>query len=146
MKSVPDRPLLAAGKVVAHLTTAAVTAVLAVAALAGAGERRASFGSLLGAAAYLLLISMLAHAVALLTRDALSALVIMLGLVYVVSPLLSRVTTVAGYLPDRAGRQMYQTAPSYEATLTAAQGGVLMALWVALTLALATVTFIRRDA
>ncbi|MFG3706124.1 hypothetical protein ACGF7U_15535 [Micromonospora sp. NPDC047670] len=146
VKSVPDRPLLAAGKLVAHLTTAALTAVLAVAALAGVGERGASLGPLLGAAAYLLLISMLAYAVALLTRDALAALVIMLGLVHVASPLLARVTTVAGYLPDRAGRQMYQTASSYDATLTAVQGGVLMGLWVALALALATVVFIRRDA
>ncbi|MFI5490795.1 hypothetical protein [Micromonospora echinaurantiaca] len=146
LKSVPDRPLLAAGKTVAHLMTAAVTAVLAVAALASVSERETSIGPLLGAVAYLLLISVLAYAVALLTRDVLAALVIMLGLVYVASPLLTRVTTAARYLPDRAGTQMYQPASSYDATLTAVQGGVLMATWVALTLALATVMFIRRDA
>ncbi|MDO3700260.1 hypothetical protein Q3W71_01010 [Micromonospora sp. C28SCA-DRY-2] len=146
VKSVPHRPLLAAGKAVAHLVTAAMTAVLAVGALAGVGERRPSFGPLLGAVAYLLLISMLAYTVALLTRGVLAALVVMLGLVFVASPLLTRVTAMAGYLPDRAGRQMYQTGSSYDTTLTAGQGGVLMALWVALALALATVMFIRRDA
>ncbi|MGW4498228.1 hypothetical protein ACWENR_06370 [Micromonospora sp. NPDC004336] len=146
VRSVPDRPLLAAGKVVAHVAVAAATAVLAVVALAFLGGRGAPAGPLAGAAAYLLLISMLAYAVALLTRDAVTALAIMLGFVYVASPLLARVTTVAGYLPDRAGRQMYQTAPLPDVTLTAGQGGALMALWVAFTLALATTAFVRRDA
>lgn len=149
-----------AGKIIAHLASAAVTAVLAVAAIIAAtlitiGEWRASIsvshleaniGLLLGAAMYLVLISTLAYAIALLTRSVLGALVVMLALVFVASPILSTVTTLAGYLPDRAGERMYQAVPLGEGTVTAVQGGLLMSAWVALTLALATIAFIRRDA
>lgn len=160
LTSVPSRMLVMVGKAIAYLTAASLTAVLAVAATFiaahialgehGLSVRESltgrSLGIMLGAAAYLVLIGLLAYAVAILTRNLVAALVTMLALVLVASPFLRTVTTLAAYLPDLAGAQMYQTEPFAHDTMTPLQGAVVMTAWIALTLAWAVVAFHKRDA
>lgn len=105
-----------------------------------------NLGVLLRAAAYLVLIGLLAYAVTILARNLVAALVAMLALVLVASPFLRTVATLAAYLPDHTGTQMYQSEPFPHDTMTPLQGAVVMTAWIALTLAGAVVAFNRRDA
>ncbi|MFC5835288.1 ABC transporter permease [Nonomuraea insulae] len=145
LTAVPVRSLLIAGKIVAYLVAAAVTALLALsAALAGAlltGLPMGGDGAALPrAAAYLVLIGLLALAVATLTRDAIAALATTLGLVLVLPPVLAN--AVADYLPGSAGARMYQPGPG----LTPQVGALVLAAWLAVALAAAILSFTRRDA
>lgn len=112
LTSAPGRTSLAAAKIVAHLIAAALTAVVVV--------------PFVDSSAHYVMISALAHAVALLVRDMVVALVVMLTLVFVAPPLLGMVTALARFLPDR--------------------GGAVLAAWVVLATAVATIAFVRRDA
>ncbi|MGR6920238.1 ABC transporter permease [[Actinomadura] parvosata] len=97
---------------------------------------------LLRAAAYLVLIGLLALAVAALVRDAVAAAAVVLALVLVLPPVLAGVTSLAGYLPGAAGARLYQAG----AGLSPFEGGLVLGGWLALALAVAAVSFVRRDA
>ncbi|NJP98574.1 ABC transporter permease [Nonomuraea sp. FMUSA5-5] len=156
LTAVPGRLLLIAGKVTAYLIAAGVTALLTVAAaLTGAmivhGGGPAGGGGLVGgedvavllrAAAYLVLIGLLALAVAALVRDAVAASAVVLALVLVLPPVLAGVTSLAGYLPGAAGARLYQAG----AGLSPFEGGLVLGCWLAAALAVATASFVRRDA
>ncbi|SEG72596.1 hypothetical protein SAMN05444920_10412 [Nonomuraea solani] len=146
LTSVPGRLLLLTGKLAAYLATAAATALLTVTgAWAGAwlaGGQGGDAAALAGAAGYLVLIGLLAQMVTFLTRDVIASLGTVLGLVLVVPPLLATVTDLAAYLPGAAGARLYQPGPG----LTPLEGGLVLAAWLALVLAAATVSFTRRDA
>ncbi|WAL63450.1 hypothetical protein ORV05_20785 [Amycolatopsis cynarae] len=132
--AVPDRRVLLAGKTLACLAMAALTALLAVTAagpFAGCGVP-----TLLGAAAYLVAMGLFGFEAALLLRRVVAALVSVLGLVFVVSPLLAGVTAAACYLPDRAGAFLYGAAPG-GGTAAAVLAGWLVFLLGAAGLALA---------
>ncbi|WP_433271607.1 hypothetical protein ACQPZF_12900 [Actinosynnema sp. CS-041913] len=160
LAGVPSRTLLMAGKTIAYSMFAALTAVVTVVASAVAAQAVVGrhgvpvsdffaaqhLGPLLGAAAYLVLIGLLAHAVAFLTRNLVAALVSVLTLVLVVSPLLMAMTPLAGYLPDQAGATLYLTDPVATDVLTSVQGAGVLGAWVALALVVAVVVFTRRDA
>ncbi|QFZ19742.1 ABC transporter permease [Saccharothrix syringae] len=137
--SVPRRGLLLAGKGVAYLVVASLTAVSAVggvaAVLPGVGV-----GPAAGAVVYLVLVGFFAHAVATLTRDVVGALVAVLTLVLLVSPLLAAVTRVAEYLPGRVGAQLYRT------TAADVPGAAVLCAWVVVAGAVAAAAFVRRDA
>ncbi|MFD7311725.1 hypothetical protein [Promicromonospora sp. NPDC059942] len=154
LAAVPRRGLLLAGKTVATLVAAALTAAVTVGGLLGAATvvahltdapvatGRIDLGPVLGAVAYLVLIGLLSHAIALLVRGLVPALVGTLSLVLIVSPLLASLSEHARWLPDRAAAQLY--APGDE-VLTAATGALVMLAWIALVGTLATVLFVRRD-
>ncbi|MFD6446117.1 hypothetical protein ACFWEJ_13535 [Promicromonospora sp. NPDC060204] len=154
LAAVPRRGMLLAGKTVATLVAAALTAAAAVGGLLGAATvtayltdapvaaGRIDAGPVLGAVAYLVLIGLLSHAIALLVRGPVPALVGTLSLVLIVSPLLASLSEHARWLPDRAAAQLY--APADE-VLTAATGALVMLAWIALVGTLATVLFVRRD-
>ena len=105
-------------------------------------EDAAGLWPVVGATAYLVLVGLLAHAVALLVRHLVSALTGMLSLVLIVSPLLAGLTRHARWLPDRAAMQLYDPA---DALLTAATGTLVMLAWIALVGGTAAVLFVRRD-
>lgn len=154
LAAVPDRALLLAGKSAAALAAVALTA----AATVGAGAAAAAATRYLldagpagggaepwaapGAAVHLALIGLLAHAVALLLRHLVPALVGMLSLVLVVSPLLGGLTEHARWLPDRAGSLLY--APD-DTVLTGATGALVLLGWIAAVGCAAAVRFVRGD-
>jgi hypothetical protein len=151
---VPRRGLLLAGKSVATLVAVALTAVATVGAILAAAAITAYLldvpdaGSgaepwpVLGSVAYLVLVGLLSHAVALLVRHLIPALAGMLGLVLIVSPLLAGLTEHARWLPDRAAMQLYDPA---DTMLTPATGALVMLAWTALVGGAATALFVRRD-
>lgn len=158
--SVPNRTMLLSGKLIAYLTVAAGSALSTVAASVittetALGAHRAPVGTLctaqnlrtmLGAAAYLVLIGLLANAVAVLVRGFVATLVLMLTVVLVVSPVLAAVTRLAAYLPDRAGVLLYQPNLDGDAVLTPIQGAAVLGTWIAVVLGTAFVAFLARDA
>lgn len=155
LTAVPNRGLLLAGKSIGALIAVAVTAVLSVGvALAAAVLAQGlvdapshpadqSSWTLIGAAVYLALIGMLAHAVALLLRQLVPALVTMLVLILVVPFLLGGITEHVRWLPDRAGSLLY--VPDADAVLMPVTGALVLVAWIAATGAAATVAFLVRD-
>ncbi|MFL1380672.1 ABC transporter permease [Nocardiopsis protaetiae] len=148
--AVPDRGLLLAGKTAAALVAVALTAAATVgaglAAAATAGEPSwtgTDPRTALGAAAYLTLLGLLSHAVALLLRHLVPALVGMLSLVLIASPLLGGLTGHARWLPDRAGALLYD--PAADTVLTGATGTLVLLGWIALIGAAAATRFARSD-
>ena len=151
---VPHRGLLLTGKSVAMLVVVTVVALATVGGIlasdavtrhvldAPAAEGGSEPWPVLGATAYLVLIGLLSHAVALLVRHLIPALVAMLSLVLVVSPLLAGITVHARWLPDRAAMQLYDPA---DAVLDGSTGALVMLAWTVLIGGAAAVRFIRRD-
>ncbi|GGM21242.1 hypothetical protein ACFQBY_01990 [Promicromonospora citrea] len=84
-------------------------------------------GRLAGAAVFLVLVGVLAHAVALLLRELVPALVTTLGLVLIVSPLLGSLTEHARWLPDRAAALLWAPA---DPVLGPADGALVATAWV----------------
>lgn len=152
--AVPNRRLLVTGKTLAALLAAALTSAATTgASLLAAGLTQRLLDSpapdsdaepwmLLGAAGYLTLIALLAHAVALLVRHLVPALVGMLSLVLLLSPVLAGLTEHARWLPDRAGMQLYDLS---DTVLTATTGTLVLLGWISVIGAPAIARFITRD-
>ncbi len=156
--AVPRRGLLMTGKTLATLATVALTS----AAVVGAGFAAATVVQrmlgiqldvpatsddpwrLAGAAVYLTLIGLLSYAVALLVRHLVPALVGMLSIVLIVSPLLAGLTEHARWLPDRAAAQLYAAVP--DSTLSAAGGALVAFAWIALIAGTGWARLVRCDA
>ncbi|WP_051713128.1 hypothetical protein [Actinoalloteichus caeruleus] len=152
---MPRRGAALVGKAIATVAALLLTAVIAVTAgLAAAhatayaldglvGETNADLGRVLSAGLYLAMVGLLAHAVAVLVRHLVPALVGVLGVLLVVSPLLAGVTDHARWLPDRAAAQLYQSTDTVLSPVT----GTLVALaWIAAIGGVAAVRSVRRDA
>lgn len=154
LTAVPRRGPLLAGKGIATLLGLALAASATVGGVVAAtaltrrlldtppAEDLAGPWPVVGAAAYLVLVGLLAHAVALLVRHLIPALVGTLSLVLIVSPLLAGLTRHARWLPDRAAMQLYGSA---DTVLNAATGTLVMLAWIALVGGTAAVLFVRRD-
>ena len=143
LTSVPHRAMLLGGKLIAYLVVAAGTALATVLAAAlGSHGAPVQVWLMLGAAGYLVLIGLLAGAVAVLVRNFVATLVLVLIVVLVVSPALAAVTRLAAYLPDRAGTVLYQS----NGILTLVQGAAVLGTWLAMLLSAAAVSFTTRDA
>ncbi|MFE6308375.1 ABC transporter permease [Nocardiopsis sp. NPDC057823] len=152
--AVPGRGLLLAGKTAAALAAVTLTAAATVGAstaaaavtgrLLGAGPvwESADPRTALGAAAHLALLGLLSHTVALLLRHLVPALVGMLSLVLIASPLLGGLTEHARWLPDRAGALLFDPA---DTVLTGATGALVLLGWIALAGCAAAVRFARSD-
>ena len=155
LAAAPRRALLIVAKTAATAVALSVTAIgtmtvawSAVALASGGSDAVAptewlDLVRLLGAAAYLLLIGLLAHATALAVRNLIPALTVMLVLVFILPPMLSVLGDHVRWLPDRAGAQLY--APS-DASLTAATGALVVIGWITTVGIAGGARFIRSDA
>lgn len=155
LAAVPRRGLLVAGKSIAATGVVALAAISTLGACAAAATVTqrlldapastddAGARALLGATAYLVLIGVFSHAVALVVRHLVPALVGVLALVLVVSPLLAGATEHARWLPDRAAAAWFDSGPGARDGPTA----TLVALaWVVLVGGLGVWRFLVRDA
>ncbi|WP_432947864.1 hypothetical protein ACQPXM_12125 [Kribbella sp. CA-253562] len=138
--SVPDRLLLAGAKAIACALAVAGTATLTVAAAHLAVVNRlaeTSFASAAGTIVYLTVLALFSHGLGLLLRGTIPALVTVLLLAYVASPLLGR---VGDYLPGQAGSQLHQSNPAAGLSTAA------LVAWAVAALTASTSMFLRRDA
>ncbi|MER5336611.1 hypothetical protein [Micromonospora sp. NPDC002717] len=153
LTSVPNRGLLVTGKTVAAFLVVAVTAAVSIGASLAAATVTQHLTDApppvdgepwlpAGAAAHLTLIGLLSHAVALLVRHLVPALVGTLSLVLIVSPVLAGVTEHARWLPDRAVAQLYDNT---DTVLTPGSGALIALAWIVLIMSIATARFIRHD-
>lgn len=138
LAAVPSRARFVLAQTSAVAALLAVTATLTVALSLGAAwavsrlsqgapqSPSIDVGSLAGAAAYFALIGLFAHAAALLLRRFVPALVSVLGLVLLLSPLLGG-TEHARWLPSRAGELLYTGG---DPVLTAATGALVLGGWI----------------
>ena len=103
---------------------------------------------LAGAVLYWVLTAELALAVAVLTCSGIVSLVALIANTSVVSVslVLSQVTSLAKYLPDMAGAQMFATHYPAPDVLPPLTGGSVMLAWTLAALAVAAAVFARRDA
>lgn len=147
LTAVPNRAVSLAGKAVAHLIATTVTSVAAMgAALLTAWMQEpieASLWRLAGAAAYLVLVSLLAGAVTVVLRSLVPALAVTLAGVVIASPLLATVTDQARWLPDQAGRALYSLDP---APLGPTAGTAVLLAWLLCTGTAACLVYRTRDA
>lgn len=155
LAATPGRGMFFAGKSAAAVIALGLTALAAVSAslaaamlvqrLSGvaAAPAGASHWQLAGAAAYLVLIGLLSHAIATIARRLTPALVSALVVVFIVPPLLA-VSEHARWLPTRAGGLLY-TAGS-DGALTAGTGALVLAGWILAAGAAAFLALRARDA
>lgn len=159
LTAVPNRVRLFAAKSIAAALALGLTAAVTVAvglaaatlaqqlgdaAVGGAGPGAGSQPqALAGAAAYLALIGLLAHAAAALLRHLVPALVTSLALVLILPPLLS-FSEHARWLPSRAGALLYN--PGADALLTSGTGALVLAGWILAVGGAALLSWRARDA
>lgn len=165
--------VLAVCTFVVGLVAAAVTLLITLPILAGKGiEPQLLDGdlvrSILGTAAYLALIALLASALGLILRSSAGGIAAAAGLIFLVPTVLAIVAAVSGtawlsnaaaFLPSNAGARMYaynagEPDPFAAAgadladviTLDAGQGALVLVGWVVVLLGLGAVLLKRRDA
>ncbi|WP_168914766.1 ABC transporter permease subunit [Microcella flavibacter] len=165
--------VLAVCTFVIGLVASAVTLLITVPILAGKGiEPQLLDGdfvrSVLGTAAYLALIALLAYGLGVILRRSAGGIAAAAGLIFLVPTVLSIVAAVSGtawlsnasaFLPSNAGARMYaynagEPDPFAAAgadlseviTLDAGQGALVLVAWVVVLLAVGAVLLKRRDA
>lgn len=155
LAAVPRRGLLVAGKSIAATGVVALAAISTLGACvaaatvaqrlldAPASSDGAGARALLGATAYLVLIGVFSHAVALVVRHLVPALVGVLALVLVVSPLLAGATEHARWLPDRAAAAWFDSGPG---ALDGPTATLVALAWVVVVGGLGSWRFLVRDA
>ncbi|GAB3168324.1 hypothetical protein GCM10027059_30790 [Myceligenerans halotolerans] len=103
-----------------------------------------------GAALYWMLTALIALGVTVLTRNGIIPLVVLIAnsSLVSVSLLLTRLTSLAYWLPDIAGSRMFARDPGglLDDAPDPVPGGLAMAAWAVAWLAVAAVTFARHDA
>jgi len=105
--------------------------------------------AMVGAVAYLALISLLAAGLAVMTRNAIVPLATLLPVILIGSQLLSdfhATAVIARFLPDRAGMQMIGHPVATAGGLSPAAGLAVLLAWVAASLAGGYLLLRRRDA
>jgi ABC-2 type transport system permease protein len=155
----PSRTGLLVAKVLTVVLLVVATAALTIPA--GVGVARLIIGDTapglapdaaltrtLGATLYWVLTGLIAFAVTVLTRSGIVPLVVLIAnsSLVSVSLLLTRITPLAHWLPDMAGRRLFGGLSTVEGGLDAAPGGLVMAAWTLGLLAIAGLVFSRRDA
>ncbi|MGC4747972.1 hypothetical protein ACLQ28_20295 [Micromonospora sp. DT201] len=154
LAATPDRVRLLMAK-----TTALVLVVVAQAAVTAAatltltqvlhGEHAPAPALARVAAAifYWTLTTLLAYAITLITRSGIVPLTLLIinSSVVSVSYLLTKVTSLAVYLPDIAGTQMFLRSGDFPVEIAPVTAGLVMTAWVVALLAVGAVLFHRRD-
>jgi hypothetical protein len=102
----------------------------------------------LGGALYWLLTALIAFAITALARSGVIPLLVLIVNSSLVSfsLLLTNITPLAHWLPDMAGRRLFDGPYTVEGGLDAGPGAVVMAGWTVALLAIAAIVFRRRDA
>lgn len=98
-----------------------------------------------GLVAAWMLTALSAFALGMLARTAILPLSILMPLVIGLGTFLAGIWNVASYFPVTAGSALY-TAPGTDGILDPLLGGLVHAAWAAILVAIATASFIRRDA
>lgn len=154
LAAVPDRLRLLVAKTTALvLVVAAQAAVTAAATLTLTqvlhGEHAPAPAPARVAAAilYWTLTALLACAIALITRNGIVPLTLLIinSSVVSVSYLLTKVTDLASYLPDIVGAQMFIRSADFPVEIAPVTAGLVMTAWVVALLAVGAVLFQRRD-
>ncbi|MFI7121261.1 ABC transporter permease [Amycolatopsis sp. NPDC049868] len=148
---VPSRQRLLSTKLAAMCTVVAVLAVgssavtlMTVEALLGASD----LARLPGVVLYWLLTALLASGLTLLTRNGILPLTVLIlnTSVVTVTYLLTKLTPLAAFFPDLAGFRMFIRRVDLPVQLSPVAGGLVMTVWVAALLAVASLVFRGRDA
>lgn len=124
--------------IVAIITTVSATNLIL-------GEYSPAFEAsrLIGAVCYWTFTALLAFGITVLTKNGIIPLTVLIinSSVVTVSYLLTKVTKLAFYLPDRAGTDMFMS----DGFLTPFTGGLVMFAWVVVLFIVAAIVFHRRD-
>jgi ABC-2 type transport system permease protein len=100
---------------------------------------------LIGAVCYWVLTALIAFGLTLITRNSMIPLAVLMinSSIVSFSILLAKVTTLAVYLPDRAGIDMFMSmSDRFHTPFT---GGLVMSTWVVILMIVAAIVFHRRD-
>ncbi len=144
--------VVALGIVLVAVTTMPVTVAVARLIIGAAGPETVSFGEAvvrcLGGALYWTLMGLLAFAITVLTRSGVVPIIVLVlnSSVVSFSLLLTHLTPLAHWLPDMAGRRLFDGPYTVEGGLDAVPGALVMGGWTVVLLAIAGVVFARRDA
>lgn len=152
LRAVPQRGVLSAATLAATalmtLLLGVVTMVLAtiaagVAATAPGDITGADVGHAAGAVTTFVALAVLSQGVTLALRGGVGALVAMLALVFVISPILVAVSDAARWLPDRAGAALYGSSGE---VLEAHVAALVLAAWLLAGALAGSVRLVRSDA
>ncbi|MFC9692321.1 hypothetical protein ACFTSF_27490 [Kribbella sp. NPDC056951] len=101
-----------------------------------------------GGTLYWVLSGLLGFAITIILRNGVIPLIVLIvnSSLASVSLLLSKLTPLAHYLPDMAGRRLFGGVRTVEGGLDAVPGGLVMTAWAVLFCIAAGFVFIRRDA
>lgn len=160
LTATPRRARVLVTKAIAvALSVGAVTAVtmpvtigVARAVIGDAGAETVTLGEAvtrcLGGTLYSTLMGLIAFAITVLTRSGIVPLIVLIvnSSLVSVSLLLTRLTPLAHWLPDLAGRRLFGGVSTVEGGLDAVAGGLVMSAWTLALLLVAGFVFARRDA
>lgn len=153
--AVPDRLRLLAAKAVALVLVVAAQAVVVAAATSTLTQAlhpdhapTPAPARLAGAILYWTLTALLAYGLALVTRNGIVPLTLLIinSTVVSVSYLLTKVTYIAAYLPDIVGTRMFIRGADFPVDIGPMTAGLVMTAWVVALLGVGAVLFRRRDA
>lgn len=101
-----------------------------------------------GGVVYWILTALIAFAITVLTRSGIIPLIVLItnSTLVSVTLLLTKVTSLARFLPDVAGAQMFTVDYPAKHMLAPLAGGIVMGAWTAALLVAAGTVFARRDA
>ncbi|MEV4810888.1 hypothetical protein [Micromonospora avicenniae] len=154
LTAVPDRLRLLVAKTTALVLVVAAQAAVTTAAvptltqvLHGEHVPAPAPARVAAAILYWTLTALLAYAIALITRNGIVPLTLLIinSSVVSVSYLLTKVTDLASYLPDIVGAQMFIRSADFPVEIAPVTAGLVMTAWVVALLALGAVLFQRRD-
>jgi ABC-2 type transport system permease protein len=105
--------------------------------------------SLIGGAAYVMLVGVFALGVGAIVRNTAGGIATFAGIFFVIPPLMNILPTswnnaISQYLPSEAGRQMFALHHAAH-TLTPTAGGLLFLAYCAAAVAIAAILLVRRD-
>jgi len=105
--------------------------------------------SVIGGAAYLMLVGIFALGIGAIVRNTAGAIATFAGIFFVIPPLMNILPSswndaISKYLPSEAGRQLFSLTHDAN-SLSPGAGGLLFVGYCALTLAIAAVLLVRRD-
>ncbi|RAO07986.1 hypothetical protein [Micromonospora noduli] len=154
LAAVPDRLRLLVAKATALVLVVAAQAAVTTAAtltltqvLYGEHAPAPAPARVVAAILYWTLTALLAYAIALITRNGIVPLTLLIinSSVVSVSYLLTKVTDLASYLPDIVGAQMFIGSADFPVEIAPVTAGLVMTAWVIALLAVGAVLFERRD-
>lgn len=155
LTAMPHRMRLLAAKAAALVTVAAVQATTVTAATLGLthallGDHVPTWhpGRIAAAILYWVLVAVFSFAIALIARNGIVPLTLLIinSTVVSVSYLLTKLTDLANYLPDIVGARMFLTGSQFDVHIHPVVAGVTMSAWIAALLAVGAYLFQRRDA